>query len=133
MMPPMLESLKNSGYVSRSMRVSTRNDPKISARPPTPYPKVPAKSATLVYPCCQLVPRRYALVDHLPLASTSPVGTNHKPVSPRNVVVAGRVSSAGAVDEDEVWVVCELCPVDVPEDPLCARALAAMASVITQI
>jgi len=64
-----------------------------------------------------LVPRRYALADHLPLASTSPVGTYHNPVSPKNVVVAGRVSSAVAVDEDEGWVVVELCPVDVPEDP----------------
>jgi hypothetical protein len=47
------------------------------------------------------------------------------------VVVAGRVSSA-AVD-DEVWVVVELCPVDVPEDPFCALALAATASAHTQI
>jgi hypothetical protein len=39
-------------------------------------------------------------------------------VSPKNVVVAGRVSSVVAVDEDGVWVVGVLCPVDVPEDPL---------------
>jgi len=38
-------------------------------------------------------------------------------VSPKNVVVAGRVSSAVAVDEDVVWVAVELCPVDDPEDP----------------
>jgi hypothetical protein len=48
-----------------------------------------------------------------------------------NVVVAGRVSSA--VDEDEAWVAVVLCPVDVPEEPLCARAPAATASVNTQI
>jgi len=53
-------------------------------------------------------------------ARTSPVGTNHSPVSPKKLVVAGRVSSAAAVDEDGVWVAVELCPVDVPEDPDCA-------------
>jgi hypothetical protein len=37
-------------------------------------------------------------------------------VSPKNVVVAGRVSSGAAVDEDGVWVVVELCPVDVTEE-----------------
>jgi hypothetical protein len=41
-------------------------------------------------------------------------------VSPKKLVVAGRVSSAAAVDEDGVWVAVELCPVDVPEDPDCA-------------
>jgi hypothetical protein len=51
-------------------------------------------------------------------------------VSPKNVVVAGRVS-AGAVDEGEVWVVEELCPADVPEVPLCAFALADRASIAT--
>jgi hypothetical protein len=65
-------------------------------------------------------------------ASTSAVGTNHRPVSPKKVVVAGRVSSGAAVDEDGVWVAVVLCPVDVPEDPDCARALAATASAITQ-
>jgi hypothetical protein len=40
-------------------------------------------------------------------------------VSPKNVVVAGRVSSVlAAADEDGVWVVAELCPVDVPEEPV---------------
>jgi hypothetical protein len=39
-------------------------------------------------------------------------------VSPKNVVVAGRVSSVVAVDEDGVWVAEVLCPVDVPEAPL---------------
>src|SRR4030095_4215416 len=102
---------------SRSMRVSTRNEPKISARSLTPIAKVPAKSATLLYPWMKFVPPRYPLTDHLPFASTSPVGTYHNPVSPKNVVVAGRVS-AGAVDEGEVWVVEELCPCDVPEAPL---------------
>src|SRR5881397_12300 len=132
MTPPRLESLVKSGYVSRSMRVSKRKAPKISARSPTPTPNVPSKSPTLVYPCTQFVPRRYPLTDHLPLGSTSAVGTNHNPVSPKNVVVAGRVSSVVAVDEDCVWVAVELCPVDVPEDPDCALALAATASASTQ-
>src|SRR3954447_5416054 len=35
---------------------------------------------------------RYALADHFRSGSTSPIGTFHNPVSPRNVVVAGRVS-----------------------------------------
>jgi len=38
-------------------------------------------------------------------------------VSPKNVVVAGRVSAV-AVDEDCVGVPDVLCPVDVPEDPV---------------
>jgi hypothetical protein len=38
------------------------------------------------------VPRRYALALHFPWPSTSAVGTNHNPVSPKNVVVAGRLS-----------------------------------------
>jgi hypothetical protein len=37
---------------------------------------------------------RYALSDHFLAGSTSPVGTNHNPVSPLIVVVAGRVSVA---------------------------------------
>src|SRR4051812_25024720 len=114
------------------MRVSKRKDAKISARSWTPNANVPAKSPTLVYPWIQLVPRRYALADHLPFGSTSPVGTNHNPVSPKKVVVAGRVSSVVAVDDDGVWVVVVLCPVDVPEDPDCALALAARASASTQ-
>jgi hypothetical protein len=38
-------------------------------------------------------------------------------VSPKNVVVAGRVSSAVALDEDCVGVALEFCAVDVPEEP----------------
>jgi hypothetical protein len=38
-------------------------------------------------------------------------------VSPKNVVVAGRVSGV-ALDEDGVWVADVVCAVDVPEDPL---------------
>jgi len=53
-------------------------------------------------------------------------------VSPKKVVVAGRVSAA-AVDDDGGWLVAELCPVDVPEEPVCALTLAAAASVHTQI
>src|SRR5262245_57461398 len=82
----------NSGYVSRSIRVSNRKEPNTSARFPRPTANVPAKSPTLVYPCCQFVPRRYALTEKLPLGSTSPVGTYQIPVSPKNVVVAGLVS-----------------------------------------
>src|SRR5438093_13186843 len=121
-----------SGYVSRSMRVSKRKAPKISARSPTPTPNVPSKSPTLVYPCTQFVPRRYPLTDHLPRGSTSAVGTNHNPVSPKNVVVAGRVCSAVAVDEDWVWLVVRLCPVNVTQEPVCARALAAARSASRQ-
>jgi hypothetical protein len=39
-------------------------------------------------------------------------------VSPKNVVVAGRTSSAVEVDEDCVGVDGGFCPVDVPEDPV---------------
>jgi hypothetical protein len=38
-------------------------------------------------------------------------------VSPKNVVVAGRVSVAVAVEDDGAWEVLVLCPVDVPEAP----------------
>jgi hypothetical protein len=49
------------------------------------------------------VPRRYTLADHLPWPSTSAVGTYQIPVSPKNVVVAGRVSSSDAGVADAVW------------------------------
>jgi len=40
-------------------------------------------------------------------------------VSPKKVVVAGRVSSSAVeVDEDCVGVAGGFCPVDVPEDPV---------------
>jgi len=39
-------------------------------------------------------------------------------VSPKNVVVAGRVSSEVVVEADAGWVVVELCPVDVPVETL---------------
>ena len=49
MKPPKVGSVgTKSGRTSRSMRVSTRNDPKISARSLMPTANVPAKSATLV-------------------------------------------------------------------------------------
>src|SRR5215470_19086898 len=114
------------------MRVSKRNEAKISARSLIPTATVPAKSPTFVYPWMKLVPRRYPLTDHLPPGRTSAVGTNHNPVSPKKVVVAGRVSSAVAVDEDCVWVLVVLCPADVPEDPDCALAFAATASASMQ-
>src|SRR5437773_11331923 len=107
-----------SGYVSRSMRVSKRKAPKISARSPTPTPNVPSKSPTLVHPCTQFVPRRYPLTDHLPRGSTSAVGTNHNPVSPKNVVVAGRMASHVPVDEDCVAALGVFVPVDVPKEPV---------------
>src|ERR1051326_6472109 len=44
------------------------------------------------------VPRRYALSAMRPSGVTSAVGTNQMPVSPRNVVVAGRVSSVDVED-----------------------------------
>src|SRR3954463_5394899 len=74
----------------------------------------------------KFVPRRYPVPDHLPCASTSAVGTNHSPVSPTNVVVAGRVSSAVVLVEDDCWLL-GFCPVDVPEDPVCAIAAGAVA------
>src|SRR5471030_3036715 len=125
---PNAGSVPKIGRLSWSMRVSARNEPKTSTRSLTPYANVPAKSATFVYPCTQLVPRRYTLLDHWPLPRISAVGTYHSPVSPKNVVVAGRVSTAAAGDEGDVWVALVLCPVDVPEAPFCARAVAATAS-----
>src|SRR5580700_4154781 len=68
-------------------------------------------------------------MDHLPFASTSAVGTYHNPVSPKNVVVAGRVSSEL---DDCVRLSDVFCPVDVPVEPVCAFALAAKANVTAQ-
>ena len=45
---PTVWSLRKSGPVSRSIRVSNRKEPKISARFAMPTPKVPATSPTLV-------------------------------------------------------------------------------------
>lgn len=50
-----------------------------------------------------------------------------------NVVVAGRVPSVVTGEEDEVGVVGELSAVDIAEATFCARALAAVASLNTQI
>src|SRR5215510_11376135 len=110
-------SLTKTGRTSRSMRVSTRNDPKISARFLMPTANVPAKSATFVYPWIQFVPRRYTLAENFPCGNTSAVGTNHRPVSPKKVVVAGRVSDEDVDDaegcagaEDCVLAVCAPAP-----------------------
>jgi hypothetical protein len=51
---------------------------------------------------------RYALIDHFFAGRTSAVGTYHSPVSPRKVVVAGRVSlvvagAGGGAALDGVW------------------------------
>ncbi len=83
---PMARELElwdpNSGRRSRSTRESAANEPNSSTRPPRPTPNVPAKSDTLVKPGTLLKPARYPLTDHAPRASTSAVGTNHRPVSP---------------------------------------------------
>ena len=50
-----------------------------------------------------LVPRLYPLADHFPAGTISADGTNQMPVSPRNVVVAGRVACSDEDEED-----CEL-------------------------
>src|SRR5437868_2518558 len=68
-----------------------------------PPPTVPAMSPTWVYPGLQFGPRRYPLTDHLPPASTSAVGTYHNPVSPKKVVVAGRVPSSDAAGVVVCW------------------------------
>jgi hypothetical protein len=69
-----------------------------------PTPNVAAKWAMSEYPCWSLKPARYPLTDHFPLGRMSAVGTNHRPVSPRKVVLAGRVSRAlsAPVPEDVV-------------------------------
>src|SRR5207253_7926396 len=90
--------------------------------------KVSGQLETSVKPWLSSKFTRYALIDHRLRGSTSPVGTYHSPVSPMNVVVAGRVSTS-LVDVDwgaavacvpDVWVV--LVDVD------CAVALEATAS-----
>src|SRR5207248_8734209 len=58
--------------------------------------------------------------------------TNHSPVSPKNVVVAGRVSSSVAADEDCVRDAGAFGPAAVPVEPLCAVALAVSASPYAQ-
>src|SRR5215212_6952244 len=87
----------NNGRTSRSIRRTTVHAPNNSARSPSPTPTVTGQSDTSVNPWSRSKFTRYALSDHFFAGSTSPVGTNHSPVSPLNVVVAGRVSDGGAV------------------------------------
>src|SRR6476661_5195268 len=105
--PPATGAVEtNSGRTSRSTRRTTVHAPKISARSATPNANVTGQSETSVNPWSRSKFTRYALSDHFFAGSTSPVGTNHNPVSPFTVVVAGRVSASpdmvGWVD-DPVW------------------------------
>ena len=72
------------------MRVTTRIDPKISVRAPAPTANVAGQSDTSVCPWVKSNSVRYRLNDQPRGRTTSAVGTNHKPVSPQNVAVAGR-------------------------------------------
>src|SRR6185503_16517869 len=81
----------NSGRMSRSMRFTSTQEAKISARSAMPYPKVSGQLETSVKPWLSSKLTRYALIDHRLRGSTSPVGTFQRPVSPMKVVVAGRV------------------------------------------
>src|SRR5258706_12093980 len=77
--------------MSRSRRLTSTHEAKISARSPTPTPNVKGQFETSVKPWLSSKLTRYALIDHFFRGSTSPVGTYQRPVSPMNVVVAGRV------------------------------------------
>src|SRR5436309_963510 len=93
--------------MSRSIRLTTTNDPNSSARSRTPKANVAGQFETSVNPSLSSKFNRYALIDHFRAGRISPLGTYHSPVSPRNVVVAGRTSAAsgggGAVGGSEVW------------------------------
>src|SRR5262245_2402509 len=84
------------GRASRPMRRTACTAPKISALPPRPAPHVIGQFETSVKPSVRSKFVRYRLKDQRLAGSTSPVGTNHSPVSPMAVVVAGRVA-AGVV------------------------------------
>src|ERR1043165_5109969 len=81
----------NNGRISRSTRLTSPHEPKISARSATPMAKVTGQFETSVKPWLSSKLTRYALNDHFLRGRTSPVGTYHRPVSPMKVVVAGRV------------------------------------------
>ena len=98
--------------MSRSMRFTSTQDPKISARSPTPTPKVSGQFEMSLKPWLSSKFTRYALIDHFLRGSTSPVGTYHSPVSPMNVVVAGRVSASPVAMVDEGGAVCDGALVD---------------------
>ena len=96
--PPAIGSVDtNNGRTSRSIRRTTVHAPKISARSPAPIPNVSGQSDTSVNPWSRSKFTRYALSDHFFAGNTSPVGTNHSPVSPLIVVVAGRVTTSSDV------------------------------------
>src|SRR5262245_1885368 len=133
--PPACGMLdRNNGRMSRSTRLTSTQDPKISARSPTPKAKVKGQFETSVNPWLSSKLTRYALIDHFLRGSTSPVGTYHRPVSPMNVVVAGRVwTSPDCIVDDLVEVV--VCVPDVCDDVDvdCAAALDATVSTSVEI
>ncbi len=94
---------KNSGRVSRSIRLMTSKPPKISACLPTPTPNVTGNLEMLAKPWPSFMLSRYTLNENLLFGSTSPVGMYHSPVSPSTVVTAGRTSpvegGGGAAEE----------------------------------
>src|SRR5262249_17544321 len=83
---------RNSGRMSRSTRLTSVQAPNTSARSLRPKAKVTGHWEMSLKPWLSSKLTGYALTDHLRSGSTSAVGTLHRPVSPRNVVVAGRVS-----------------------------------------
>src|SRR5262249_4707050 len=80
-----------SGRISRSTRDRTITDANTSARSARPVAKVIGQFETSEKPWLSSKLTRYALTEYFLRGSTSPVGTYHRPVSPMNVVVAGRV------------------------------------------
>src|SRR6185437_3367627 len=90
---------RNSGRRSRSIRLTSTHDPKISARSFRPIPKVTGQFDTSLKPWLSSKFTRYALSDQRVAGSTSPVGTFHRPVSPMKVVVAGRVCTSSVAGD----------------------------------
>src|SRR5438477_4792008 len=91
--------------MSRSTRVTSTHEPKISARSATPKAKVKGQLEISLNPWLSSKLTRYALNDHFFAGSTSPVGTFQRPVSPMNVVVAGRVWTSPDAVPDVIVVV----------------------------
>src|SRR4051812_20751370 len=96
----------NSGRMSRSTRLTSTQEPKTSRRSVAPNAKVSGQFEMSLKPWLSSKLTRYALIDHFFFGSTSPVGTYHRPVSPMNVVVAGRVCMSSDCVEDDGLVVC---------------------------
>jgi hypothetical protein len=86
---------KKSGRLSRSIRVSATQLPKISARLPTPTPNVTGNVERSEKPWPSSVFVRPKPSDHVLLRNTLAVGMNQRPVSPEAVEVAGPVFSDG--------------------------------------